>query len=110
MVYVHSYYDYILEVYDYVHQILPLSNKREDNYIAGRSMGGYGTIKFALTQSQLFSKAAMLSAVFDVSMIGQYEWYDFSPQSVVGDANHIAGTQFDPYYLVEQVVDQHNRR
>lgn len=107
MVYGHSYYDYILEVYDYVHQILPLSNKREDNYIAGHSMGGYGTIKFALTQSQLFSKAAMLSAAFDVSMIGQYEWYDFSPQSVVGDANHIAGTQFDPYYLVEQVVDQH---
>ena len=36
--------------------------KREDNFIAGHSMGGYGTIKFALTQSQLFSKAAPLSA------------------------------------------------
>ena len=32
-------------------------------------MGGYGTIKFALTQSQLFSKAAPLSAAFDVSML-----------------------------------------
>lgn len=31
MAYGHSYYDYILEVYDYVHQILPLSKKREDN-------------------------------------------------------------------------------
>ena len=29
MVYGHSYYDYILEVHDYVHQILPLSKKRE---------------------------------------------------------------------------------
>ena len=29
MAYGHSYYDYILEVYDYVHQILPLSKKRE---------------------------------------------------------------------------------
>ena len=35
--------------------------KREDNFIAGHSMGGYGTIKFALTQSQLFSKVAPLS-------------------------------------------------
>ena len=26
--YGHSYYDYILEVYDYVHQIFPLSKKR----------------------------------------------------------------------------------
>ncbi|MDU2778559.1 MAG: alpha/beta hydrolase-fold protein, partial [Staphylococcus epidermidis] len=49
MAYGHSYYDYILEVYDYVHQILPLSKKREDNFIAGHSMGGYGAIKFALT-------------------------------------------------------------
>ena len=28
MAYGHSYYDYILEVYDYVHQIFPLSKKR----------------------------------------------------------------------------------
>ena len=56
MAYGHSYYDYILEVYDYVHQILPLSKKREDNFIAGHSMGGYGAIKFALTQSYRFSK------------------------------------------------------
>ena len=27
MAYGHSYYDYILEVYDYVHQIFPLSKK-----------------------------------------------------------------------------------
>ena len=27
-----------LEVYDYVHQIFPLSKKRDDNFIAGHSM------------------------------------------------------------------------
>ena len=43
--------------------------KREDNFIAGHSMGGYGTIKFALTQSHLFSKAAPLSAVCDVQSL-----------------------------------------
>ena len=68
MAFGHSYYDYILEVYNYVHQILPFLKKREDNFIAGHSMGGYGTIKFALTQSQLFSKAP-LSFAFDVSML-----------------------------------------
>ncbi|HDA8187260.1 TPA: esterase family protein [Staphylococcus aureus] len=57
MAYGHSYYDYILEVYDYVHQIFPLSKKRDDNFIAGHSMGGYGTIKFALTQGDKFAKA-----------------------------------------------------
>lgn len=59
MAYGHSYYDYILEVYDYVHQIFPLSKKRDDNFIAGHSMGGYGTIKFALTQGDKFAKAVV---------------------------------------------------
>ncbi|MEJ7348628.1 alpha/beta hydrolase-fold protein, partial [Staphylococcus epidermidis] len=69
MAYGHRYYDYILEVYHYVHQIFPLSTRREDNFIAGHSMGGYGTMKFALTQSQLFSKAAPMSAVFQAQTL-----------------------------------------
>ena len=40
MTYGHSYYDHILEVYHYAHKLLPLSPKREDNFIAGHSMGG----------------------------------------------------------------------
>ena len=106
MAFGHSYYDYILEVYNYVHQILPLSRKREDNFIAGHSMGGYGTIKFALTQSQLFSKAAPLSAAFDVSMLKNYKWYDFSPESIVGTNKEIVGSNFDPYYLVDKAIEK----
>jgi putative tributyrin esterase len=71
---------YILEIYNYAHQVLPVSKKREDNFIAGHSMGGYGTIKFALTQSHLFSKAAPLSAVFDVQSLLDIEWNDFDPK------------------------------
>ncbi len=68
MAYGHSYYDYILEVYDYVHQIFPLSKKRDKRFIAGHSMGGYGTIKFALTQGDKFAKAVPLSAVFEAKI------------------------------------------
>lgn len=39
MAFGHSYYDYILEIYNYAHQVLPVSKKREDNFIAGHSMG-----------------------------------------------------------------------
>ncbi|BGE81235.1 alpha/beta hydrolase [Staphylococcus petrasii] len=107
MAYGHSYYDYVMEVYDYVHQIFPLSKAREDNFIAGHSMGGYGTTKYALTQSQRFSKAAILSAPFDVSLLRDYEYYDFSPQAIIGEKGDIKGTPFDPYYLVEQAIDNH---
>ena len=40
----------------------PVSRKREDNFIAGLSMGGRGTMKFALACPELFAGAAILSA------------------------------------------------
>ncbi len=95
MVYGHSYYDYILEIYEYVHQILPLSRKREDNFIAGHSMGGYGTIKFALTQSDKFAKAAPLSAVFEAQRLIDLEWIDFSPQAITGRDTQINDQAID---------------
>ena len=105
MAYGHSYYDYILEIYEYVHQILPLSKKREDNFIAGHSMGGYGTIKFALTQSDKFAKAAPLSAVFEAQRFIDLDWTDFSPQSITGNNTQIKGTELDTYYLLDQAID-----
>ncbi|MBF7020308.1 esterase family protein [Staphylococcus sp. 18_1_E_LY] len=106
MAFGHNYYDYILEVYDYVHQILPLSKDRDDNYIAGHSMGGYGTIKFALNEGDRFSKACPLSAVFDVNQLLNIDWYDFSPQAIVGNRSDITGTDLDVYHLVDEAISQ----
>ena len=106
MKYGHSYYDYILEVWDYVHQVLPLSMEREDNFIAGHSMGGYGTIRFALTAGGRFSKAAPLSAAIDVAQLKHYTYPDFKPQAIAGDDYNPVGTEFDPYYLVDVAVKE----
>ena len=57
-------YDYFTkELMPLVYGWLPVSDKREDNFIAGLSMGGRGTIKFAVNFPQLFAAAAVLSAV-----------------------------------------------
>ncbi len=40
----------------------PASPKKEDNFIAGLSMGGEGAMKFALLHPELFAKAAALSS------------------------------------------------
>lgn len=104
MAYGHSYYDYILEVYDYVHQIFPLSKKRDDNFIAGHSMGGYGTIKFALTQGDKFAKAVPLSAVFEAQNLMDLEWNDFSKEAIIGNLSSVKGTEHDPYYLLDKAV------
>ncbi len=44
----------------------PLSARREDNFIAGLSMGGYGAFLHALRNPQNFAAAASLSGVLDL--------------------------------------------
>ena len=56
-------YDYLTEeLMPMVYGWLPVSDKREDNFIAGLSMGGRGTIKYAVNHPQRFAAAAVLSA------------------------------------------------
>lgn len=44
------YYDFLnTELHDFVCSMFPVSTRREDTYIAGLSMGGYGTLAHALT-------------------------------------------------------------
>ncbi len=67
MKYGDRFYTYISEeVLNAAREYLPLSDKREDNFVAGLSMGGYGALKIALRNPESFSAAAALSAVCDV--------------------------------------------
>ena len=49
------------ELMPLVYNWLPASDKREDNFVAGLSMGGAGALKFALKYPEKFSKCASLS-------------------------------------------------
>lgn len=56
-------YDYLTEeLMPLIYGWLPVSDRREDNFIAGLSMGGRGTIKYAVNHPELFAAAAVLSA------------------------------------------------
>ena len=44
-----------------------LSSKREDNFVAGQSMGGYGAVKVALCCPEVFGGCAELSGSLDVT-------------------------------------------
>ena len=54
----HAYYgEYVgQELLDITRNIFPLSDKREDTFIAGFSMGGYGAIRNGLKYHENFSK------------------------------------------------------
>lgn len=63
------------ELMPLVYNWLPASKKREDNFIAGLSMGGAGALKFALKYPKKFAACASLSfCPRDMDAIrGQYE-------------------------------------
>lgn len=66
-----DYYTYIAEeVPSRVCEFFNVSNKREDNFVAGFSMGGYGALKIALRECDRFVAGAGLSPCGDIKTIG----------------------------------------
>lgn len=60
----HQYYTFISEELPViVHNFFHISDRKEDTYIAGFSMGGYGALKAALTHPERFAAVAAMSPV-----------------------------------------------
>jgi putative tributyrin esterase len=67
MAYGKRYFEFITEELPKVcERMFPLSPRREDRFIAGLSMGGYGAMKAGLLASDTFSAAASFSGAMDV--------------------------------------------
>ena len=74
----------------------PLSRRREDTFIAGASMGGFGSIMIGCRYSTLFGKAAAVAGAFvpgivGVGMSSQYFLDTF------GDYETLEGSDREPY-------------
>lgn len=84
--------------------MFPVSGLREDNFVAGLSMGGYGAFKWALRHPEKFFAAASLSGVLDIAgrvkdapkdrMDGFYQ--------VFGEKS-IEGTENDLFQLIKEI-------
>lgn len=86
----------------------PLSPKREDRFIAGLSMGGYGAVKTALTFPEHFAAAASLSGAVDIKSLSRKlieeayvkdlnEFYN-----IFGDLEDFCGGPNDLYSLAKE--------
>ncbi len=51
-----------------------VSDRREDTFVAGLSMGGYGAVKWALHQPERFAAAATLSGGLDLVALSTVPW------------------------------------
>ena len=84
-----------------------MSEKREDNLIAGNSMGGYGAVKAALHHPHKYFACASLSGSLDITRKGRtcnlQEWraiFDFNMQ----DPNELEGTSHDLFAELRRKV------
>ncbi len=56
------------ELYILCRSYFPFSDKREDNFIGGVSLGAYGALKAALTAPDQYAKAVLIDGGFDEAM------------------------------------------
>ncbi|MUK90207.1 esterase family protein [Ornithinibacillus sp. L9] len=81
----------------------PLSKKRNENFVAGLSMGGYGALKWALRQPEKFAAAASLSGVVDIATrVDNIDGKRKPLFNSIFGGNDIKGTEDDLYWLIEQ--------
>ncbi len=98
------------ELVEFTRRSFPLSTKREDTYIGGLSMGGYGALVNGLKYHKTFSKiialspALILDTVFessydDTGLFRNRHYYE----SIFGDLDQLKGSDKDYCALLERL-------
>ncbi|MCL6457685.1 MAG: esterase family protein [Gorillibacterium sp.] len=84
----------------------PLSTAREDNFVAGLSMGGYGAFKLALSCPDRYAAAASLSGALDVAALAK-RWEDNGAsefQSIFGTQEKLESESNNLFMLADKVA------
>lgn len=88
-----------------VQQFFPVSKRREDTFVAGLSMGGYGAFRLALAQPQRFAAAASFSGVLDLA--GRHETGLLSPAEqagIFGREATLRDSEADLFFLARRLA------
>jgi putative tributyrin esterase len=91
------------ELPELARSFFPLSPKREDNFAAGLSMGGYGAMKLGLSLPERFAAVASLSGALDVNRLAA-ERFGGDIHLIVSDPSTIPGSSADLFALAENVA------
>lgn len=110
MAYGKDYFKFITEELPVLcERMFNLSGAREDRFIAGSSMGGYGAMKAGLVAADTFCAAAAFSGVMDV--IEAYDQIDKGlAEDIFGSKNDIKGSVNDLFSNAEKLASSDNKR
>ena len=98
------------ELVEFTRRLFPLSDKREDTFIAGLSMGGYGALRNGLKYAETFGCVAGLSAALIYAGLADSD--DSAPvftfrrkyyEAIFGKLDEIVGSDKDPKALFEKL-------
>jgi putative tributyrin esterase len=102
MKYGNKYWTFLTEELPFIaRSFFPLSEAREDNFVAGLSMGGYGAFKWALNHPEQICAAASLSGATDMADLNSRSGIESVYRLVFGDED-ISGTEHDLFALIEK--------
>ncbi len=99
------------ELVGYLQRVFALAQKREDTYIMGLSMGGFGALHTAFYYPNVFSKVTALSSALITgevakmqegvgNSIANYEYY----KECFGEPSQLKGSDNDPEELVRRII------
>ena len=109
----HNYYGQFVgqELVEQTRKMFPLSRKREDTFIGGLSMGGYGAMRNGLKYSGTFGCILPPSGALHTGMLAEIATEDgpfFQRRSfleaVFGDLSKLAGSDMDPKQLARGLI------
>jgi putative tributyrin esterase len=101
------YWTFISEEVPYVaRSLFQLSSERQDNFVAGLSMGGYGAFKLALSCPERFAAAASLSGALDMANLALESDPDRRSEleSIFGEIGAVKGSPNDLFGLAKALA------
>lgn len=100
------------ELLSYARKTFQLSDKREDTFIGGYSMGGFGALHTGLAYSHNYSKIAALSSALIIHQLKEMSPEDANPManyayyaSVFGDLKTAESRDCNPEMLIRQKLE-----
>ena len=96
----------------FVRDTFPVSDSREETWIGGFSMGGYGALRLALKYPETFGKVLAFSGCYDVGAIKAFGAMPgkYSPVHTEayngGDPSALRGTDADLFFLAEKLAEK----
>lgn len=101
----HLYWDYISqEIPKLVYDVFNFSKRREDNYVCGLSMGGYGAVKLGLNFPERYAYVGSISGALDiVSLIPEKNSQMYAEmRNVFGDEEAVSKSDNNLFVKLEK--------